>query len=90
MGDYFGTIYLPWQILHVSILFKNAKRKKPQGKSTKSLTLSLFIEGLSQSIKIKNITTQYKDWGGINGIIWMTSYWATIIPAWVYFIILMN
>ena len=31
--------------------------------------------------------TDAESWGGIVGLIWMTGYWATVLPLWVYCIV---
>ena len=76
----FGAFYLPWQIIHVRSLQSHAHKK---GLQRKSYTL---LDGLQNSIQIKNPSTTLNDWGGVVGIIWATSYWATILPVWVYLI----
>src|SRR5262249_34203285 len=43
-----------------------------------------LAEGLTQSIRLKNRRTDAEAWGGWVGLLWMTGYWATLIPAWVY------
>jgi hypothetical protein len=36
---------------------------------------------------VKNQTSESQAWGSLIGVIWMTSYWATLIPVWVYLIV---
>ena len=50
-------------------------------------TLEQFASGLRRSIRVKNPRTDAESWGGIVGLIWMTGYWATLLPLWVYYIV---
>ena len=36
-----------------------------------------------QSIHVRNRTSDAAAWGGLVGLTWMASYWATLIPMWV-------
>lgn len=74
----FGVLYLPWQILHLRFLHANAQRD-PQPLRHKSI-----VPGLRRSILIKDRRTDAASWGGWIGLSWMTAYWATLIPLWVY------
>jgi len=38
---------------------------------------------------VRNPRTDAESWGGIVGVIWMTAYWATLLPMWVYYIVRM-
>jgi len=33
------------------------------------------------------VASSADSWGGLIGLTWMTGYWATLIPMWVYFIV---
>jgi hypothetical protein len=44
----------------------------------------VLAKGLKQSILLKNRRTDAAAWVGWVGLLWMTGYWATLIPAWVY------
>ena len=78
----FGAFYLPWQIIHVRSLQLDASKKIPKRK------FDTLLEGLQSSIQIKNPSTILNDWGGMVGLIWAASYWATILPIWVYLIVI--
>jgi len=73
----FGAVYLPWQLLHLRMLWVNARRGSVHGDAG----------GLLRAIRVRNRRTDAKSWGGLVGLSWMTGYWATIIPAWVYAIV---
>ena len=74
----FGAVYLPWQFLHLRMLRVDASGSK---------------DGLSggwlRAIWVRNRRTDAESWGGLVGLSWMIGYWATIIPAWVYAIVLL-
>ena len=77
-------MYLPWQLFHLQALRVEEKKVIL---IKKKITWNLIIDGLKQSIYIKNQSYKYNDWGGIIGITWMISYWIIIMPSWVYIII---
>jgi hypothetical protein len=53
-----------------------------------TITWNVLTKGLYKSIKIKNLTVQPEAWGGVIGMMWMIAYWATLIPSWIYLIVL--
>ena len=80
----FGLLYLPWQIFHLKKIITRAKTLD----TTKSdITWELIFKGLKNSIYSRNKTSRPEAWGGIVGMTWMVSYWVTLIPVWIYFII---
>ena len=83
----FGAIYLPWQVIHLKILRKNINDQKIDKNFLTTITLGTLIKGLYKSIQIKNQTTKSENWGGVVGMTWMASYWATVIPFWIYLIV---
>jgi hypothetical protein len=78
----FAIIYLPFQLIHLRTLRANAKRHRAAGSPSISL-----VTGLKRAILVKNRRTDPKSWGGLVGIVWMTSYVATLVPAWMYCIV---
>ena len=80
----FGAVYLPFQIMNLGAVRAQAKR---EGEPRTSWTLKRFATGLRRSIQLKNRRTDAESWGGIVGLIWMTGYWATLLPIWVYYIV---
>ena len=83
----FGAVYLPWQLNHLRILRLRAKHQEIKEAFHTEITWSMLINGLYRSIQMKNPTTQYEAWGGAIGMVWMTSYWAALIPVWIYLIV---
>jgi hypothetical protein len=75
----FGVVYLPWQFLHLRMLRANAGR----GSADRA------AGGLLRAIRVRERRTDAESWGGPIGLSWMIGYWATIIPAWVYAIVLL-
>jgi len=73
----FGAAYLPFQLLLLRGL-----RAAAIGRGT--APARRLAEGLKQSIRLKNRRTDAAAWGGWVGLLWMTGYWATLIPAWIY------
>ena len=73
----FGAGYLPFQLL----LLRRLRADATGSDSTPTWRLA---EGLKRSIRLKNRRTDAAAWGGWVGLLWMTGYWATLIPAWMY------
>jgi hypothetical protein len=77
----FGIVYLPWQVIHLATLRANARRA---GAKTGSPSI---LAGLKRAMRVKTRRTDSDSWGGFIGLTWMTAYWATLIPMWVYFMV---
>ncbi len=73
----FGAAYLPWQLLHLRMLRANGRRDSADRTGN----------GMLRAIRLRNRRTNAESWGGPVGLSWMIGYWATIIPAWVYGIV---
>ena len=84
----FGALYLPWQWIHLKSLRLKAKNKEENKEILTGIACSMLVGGIYRSIQLRNPTTQPEAWGGIMGMTWMISYWATLIPAWLYLIVL--
>jgi len=80
----FGLVYLPWQVLHVRSLAADARGRAEDDASFDVGTLS---NGLRRSITERTRATDGESWGGLIGLTWMTAYWATLIPMWMYEIV---
>ena len=80
----FGIVYLPFQFLNLRAVRAQAKR---EGRPGVPWTRQQFATGFRRSIHMKNPRTDAKSWGGIVGLIWMTGYWATLLPMWAYYIV---
>jgi hypothetical protein len=76
----FGGVYLPWQVVHLRMLRANAGRHPVDGAPG----------GLRRALLVRNRRTDAEAWGGLVGLSWMVGYWAMIIPAWVYAIVVLQ
>jgi hypothetical protein len=79
----FGIVYLPWQVIHLTSLRANARRSR----GTKGAGSPSLLIGLRRAVRVKTRRTDSESWGGFIGLTWMTAYWATLIPLWVYYIV---
>jgi len=78
----FGAVYLPWQLIHLRALRADADLEaKP------SPIRGLIASQLRRSFLERNRATDAESWGGIVGLVWMTAYWAALIPVWVYVVV---
>lgn len=83
----FGVVYLPWQVIHLASLRADARRNRGRtGAESPSISMRLAT-GLKRAVRVKNRRTDADSWGGLIGLTWMTAYWATLIPMWVYYIV---
>ena len=82
----FGTVYLPWQVIHLTALRASARRNRGRTGSGSSISKRLAT-GLKRAVWLKTRRTDADSWGGLIGLTWMTCYWATLIPMWVYYIV---
>lgn len=73
---FFGLGYLPWQIIHLRSLSKEADGGSASGVN--------WREGLREAMHERQPRTDAAAWGGLIGLTWMVAYWATLIPLWVY------
>ena len=83
----FGVVYLPWQTIHLAGLHREAIRHWGESESGSVPISTRLAMGLEQAVRIKNVRTDAASWGGFVGLTWMTAYWATLIPVWVYYIV---
>ena len=83
----FGAVYLPWQVFHLRFLRENARRSGARSPGGTQSFLQRLTTGLTRSIRVKNPRRDAESWGGLIGLTWMTAYWATLIPMWMYCIV---
>ena len=83
----FGTVYLPWQVIHLTTLRANARRHSGRSAAGSPSISMRLATGLQRAVRVKNRRTDADSWGGLIGLTWMTGYWATLIPMWVYYIV---
>ena len=77
----FGIAYLPWQYVHLAVL-------RVHGEAGAVPVTEGIAHGLKRAIELKNRRTDGESWGGIVGLIWMAGYWATLIPAWLFYMVM--
>jgi len=82
----FGIVYLPWQAIHLTTLRANALRNSERVGAVSSSISTRLANGLKRAVRVKARRTDADSWGGLIGLTWMTAYWATLIPMWVYYI----
>jgi hypothetical protein len=83
----FGLVYLPWQLFHLRVLRADARRHDGAAELGTRVTGPLVTDRLRRSLHERNRATDAASWGGLVGLTWMTAYWATLIPIWVYCIV---
>lgn len=84
----FGFIYLPWQWFHLKSIKFRIDNKIDDSIIYFNSKWDLFKKGLFDSITVKKVSSNSHDWGGIIGMTWMVCYWVTLIPMWLYYIII--
>jgi hypothetical protein len=83
----FGFAYLPWQVMHLFSLRADARRNSGRTATGSTSISTLLRSGLVRAVQMKNRRTDADSWGGLIGLTWMTAYWATLVPMWVYYIV---
>lgn len=83
----FGVVYLPWQSIHLAGLRAEAIRNPGKSESGSISISKRLAIGLHEAVRVKNVRTDAGSWGGLIGLTWMTAYWATLIPIWVNYIV---
>ncbi|MBV8451129.1 MAG: hypothetical protein JOZ29_02495, partial [Deltaproteobacteria bacterium] len=83
----FGIAYLPWQAIHLTTLRASARRNSPKTAAGSPSISMRLATGLKRAVQVKTRRTDANSWGGLIGLTWMTGYWATLIPMWVYYIV---
>ena len=80
----FGVPYVPFQVANLRAVWAQARK---QGAGSAPWTLERLAIGVQRSVRVKNRRTDAESWGGIVGLMWMTGYWAVVLPLWVYAIV---
>jgi hypothetical protein len=83
----FGLVYLPWQLIHLRALRADARKRDESAEPSLPVTRQLVSRNLHRSLHQRNRATDAASWGGLVGLTWMTAYWATLIPMWVYAVV---
>lgn len=71
----FGGLYLPWQVLHLRSILREAAGPEPA---------TPWRDGLRDALHQRNRRTDAESWGGWIGLTWMLAYWASLVPVWLY------
>ncbi len=82
----FGAFYLPWQAIHLRSLAADVRREGETGPPP-PITAELVRAQLARALHARQPATDAASWGGWIGLTWMTAYWATLIPLWVYVVV---
>ena len=78
----FGVVYLSWQVANLRLQAADARRVGETLRPRISASWSLLGEGLRRSLSERKRTTDATAWGGLVGLLWMTGYFATLLPLW--------
>jgi hypothetical protein len=83
----FGIVYLPWQVIHLTALRGNARRNSTKTAAASAPISMRLATGVKRALWARARRTDADFWGGVIGLVWMTGYWATLIPMWVYYVV---
>jgi hypothetical protein len=78
----FGVVYLSWQVANLRLQIADAKRAGETLWPATRVSWKLLREGLRRSIRERHRATDATSWGGLVGLLWMTGYFATLLPMW--------
>jgi len=78
----FGLVYLAWQVPNLKLQIADARRAGESLQPLAPVSWKMLGEGLRRSIRERNRTTRATAWGGLVGLLWMTAYFATLLPMW--------
>jgi hypothetical protein len=76
----FGVFYLPWQVLHL----RSLRREAAEGRSGGPAQPVPWAKGLRDALHQRSRRSDAASWGGTIGLTWMVAYWASLIPLWSY------
>lgn len=80
--------YLPFQIIHLAMLRGEWKASDGSHWRAGGATFGdRLASGLRRAVRVKRRHTDLAAWGGVVGIAWMTGYFATVIPIWVFVVV---
>jgi hypothetical protein len=83
----FALVYLSWQVANLRLQMADAKRAGETLRPATRVSGKLLGEGLRRSIRERNRTTDATAWGGLVGVLWMMGYFATLLPIWSHYIV---
>jgi len=80
--------YLPFQVIHLAMLRGEWKTGDGSHWILGGTTFGARLtSGLRRAVRVKKRRTDLQAWGGAVGVAWMTGYFATVIPMWVYVVV---
>ena len=82
----FGFVYLPWQLIHLRSLYKDAATRA----ESEPLSWDAAMSRLNASLRQRTPATDSTSWGGVVGLTWMVAYWASLIPLWVHQVVVVS
>ncbi len=53
------------------------------------LTRQVIASCLHRALYEHHRATDAESWGGLLGLSWMAGYWATLVPTWLYSVVLL-
>lgn len=83
----FGLVYLSWQVANLRLQIADARRADETLRPATRVSWKQLGEGLRRSIRERNQTTDATAWGGLVGLLWVTGYFATLLPMWAHQIV---
>ena len=86
----FGAFYLPWQILHLRSLRRDATSHQSNDPPRGLRSMAVVAQSWKDAVFQRRVRQDADAWGGWIGLVWMVCYWATLIPLWAYHIATTN
>lgn len=83
----FGVVYLAWQVANLRLQIADARRAGESLRPAMRVSRARLGEGLRRSVRERNRTTDATAWGGLVGLLWMTGYFAALLPVWAHRIV---
>jgi len=85
----FAAVYLAWQVANLRLQIVDARQAGETLRPFQAVSAEVLGERLQRSLHERNRTTDATAWGGLVGLVWMTGYFATLLPLWAYQIVAM-
>ena len=76
----FALVYLPWQVVNLSALWKRVRGRAAHP----PVTRRLLAGGAARALFEYRRATDAESWGGFLGLSWIVGYWATLVPLWLW------
>lgn len=82
MGVLFGAVYLVWQVANLRLQITDARQAGETLQPGMRASSQPLAEGLRRALRERSRTTDATAWGGLVGLLWMSGYFATLLPIW--------